>query len=95
MRTGTDPSSTGDDYFLFPAPAAPTPSHPKPTASSSSASLTSPVMSPDDVLRAYAERKAAGANKGFGGGISTVQISYPVPAANRSTSSGRGDEDVD
>ena len=48
------------------------------------------VMSPDDMLRAYAERKAAGANKGFGGGISTAQISYPVPAANTSTSSGSG-----
>ncbi|EDR02439.1 uncharacterized protein LACBIDRAFT_295409 [Laccaria bicolor S238N-H82] len=103
MRTGAD-SSTGDDDFLFSTPAAPTPSHPKPTASSSSAGLTSPVMSsmpmqpmpasvmsPDDMLRAYAERKAAGANKGgFGGGISTAQISYPVPAANTSTSSGSG-----
>ena len=90
MRKGTDPSSTGDDDFLFSAPAATTPSHPKPTASSSSASLTSPVMSPDDMLRAYAERKAAGANKGFGRGTSTAQISYPVPAANTSTSSGSG-----
>ena len=48
------------------------------------------VMSPDDMLRAYAERKAAGANEGFGGGISTAQISYPVPAANTSTSVGSG-----
>jgi hypothetical protein len=48
------------------------------------------VMSPDDMLRAYAERKAASASKGFGGGISTAQISYPVPAANTSTSSGSG-----
>ena len=45
-------------------------------------------MYPDDMLRAYAERKAAGANKGFGGAISTAQISYPVSAANTSTSSG-------
>ena len=45
-------------------------------------------MSLDDMLRAYAESKAAGANKGFGGGIPTAQISYPAPAANTSTSSG-------
>ena len=88
MRAGTD--STGDDDGLFSTLAAPTPSHPKPTASSSSAGLTNPVMSPNDMLRDYAERKAAGANKGFGGGISTAQISYPVPAANTSTSSGSG-----
>ena len=88
MRAGTD--STGDDYCLFSTPAAPTPSHSKPTASSSSAGLTNPVMSPNDMLRDYAERKAAGANKGFGGGISTAQISYPVPAANTSTGSGSG-----
>ena len=37
---------------------------------------------------AYEERKAAGANKGFGGGVTTTQVSYPVPAANASTSSG-------
>ena len=47
-------------------------------------------MSPDDMLRAYAEREAAGANKGIRGGISTAQISHPVPAANTSTSSGSG-----
>ena len=29
-----------------------------------------------------------GANKGFGGGITTTEVSYPVPAANTSTSSG-------
>ena len=45
-------------------------------------------MSPDDMLRAHVERKAVGANKGFEGGISTAQISYPVPVANTSTSSG-------
>ena len=36
---------------------------------------------------AYEERRAAGANKGFGGGVTTTQVSYPVPAANASTSS--------
>ena len=77
MRTGTDLSSTGDNDFIFSTPAVPTPSHHKPTASSS-AGLTSPVMSPtpmqpmpgsvmsrDDILRAYAERKATSANKDF------------------------------
>ena len=44
-------------------------------------------MSLDDMLRAHAECKAAGGNKGFEGGISTAQISYPVPVANTSTSS--------
>ena len=44
---------------------------------------------------AFEERRAAGANKGFGGGVTTTQVSYPVPAANTSTSSGSvGDEDV-
>ena len=47
-------------------------------------------MSPDDMLRAYAESKAAGANKGFGVGIPTAQINYPVPVANASTSTGSG-----
>ena len=85
---GTDPSSTGDNDFMFSTPAAPTPSHHKPTASSS-AGLTSPVMSSmamqpmsasimfaDNMLRAYAERKAMAANKSFEGGISMAQISY-------------------
>ena len=48
------------------------------------------AMYPDDMLRAYAERKAADANKGFKGGISTAQISYPISTANTSTSSGSG-----
>ena len=89
MRSGRDPSFAGDDDFMFSTPAAPTPSHPKPTAFSS-AGLTSPVMSRDDNLRAYAERKATSANKGFRGGILTAQLSHPVPAANTSTSSGSG-----
>ena len=92
MHSGTDPSFAGDDDFMF-SPAAPTPSHHEPMASSS-AGLTSPVMSsmpmqpmprsvmsPDDMLRAYAGHKATSTNKGFGGGISTAQISYPIPAA--------------
>ena len=45
---------------------------------------------PDDMLCAYAERKATIANKDYGRSISTAQISYPVPVANTSTSSGRG-----
>ena len=44
------------------------------------------IMSPDDMLRTWAEYKATNADKGFIGGISTAQISYPVPAANTSTS---------
>ena len=49
------------------------------------------AMSPDDMLRAYAELKATGAIKSLEGAISTAQISYPVPAANTSTSSGSGE----
>ena len=49
------------------------------------------AMSPDDMLRAYAELKATSANKGLEGAISTAQISYPVPAANTSTSSESGE----
>ena len=45
-------------------------------------------MSPDDMLLAYAERTVTSADKGSEGSISTAQISYPVPAANTSTSSG-------
>ena len=42
------------------------------------------------MLRTWAEHKAMNAEKGFGGGISTAQISQPVPAANTSTSSRSG-----
>ena len=48
------------------------------------------VISPYDMLHAYAEREATSANKGFGGGISIAQISHPVPAANTSASSRSG-----
>ena len=40
------------------------------------------------MLLAYAKRTATSADKGSEGSISTAQISYPVPAANTSTSSG-------
>ncbi|KAF8151440.1 hypothetical protein B0H34DRAFT_625733, partial [Crassisporium funariophilum] len=67
MRTGNDPSLPDD--FLFSAPTAPAPSYPKPVTStpqqmSSPIMSTMPmqpmpasVMSPDEMLRAYAERK--------------------------------------
>lgn len=93
MRTGGDQSGT-DDY-LFPTPSPPSPTHPKPTAASTPATMSSPVMStmpmqpmpasvmsPDDMLRAYAERKKSLA---AGKSITAASISYPIPAADLTT----------
>lgn len=66
MRTGTEDS--GHDELLFQAPASPTVVSPPPTALTHAHSsvvgmmpmqpMPASVMSPDDMLRAYAERRA-------------------------------------
>ena len=98
MRTGSgDPSQP--DEFLLPAaaPTPPTPAYPK-SVTSTPQQMSSPVMStmpmqpmpanvmsPDEMLRAYAERKKSmSAPKG---GVSTASISYPMPAAGSATPS--------
>ncbi|KAI6096787.1 hypothetical protein EDD16DRAFT_1749640 [Pisolithus croceorrhizus] len=62
MRTGTDDTGLGDDY-LFPSqtlvemPLPPTPAHAAPTSPIGMIPVSASVMSPDDMLRAYAGRK--------------------------------------
>ncbi len=91
MRTGGNQSGTDD--FLLPAPTPPTPIHAKPV--STPAVMSSPVMStmpmqpmpasvmsPDEMLRAYAERKKS---MSAAKPITTSLISYPMPVANSGT----------
>ncbi|KAF5376519.1 hypothetical protein D9615_008578 [Tricholomella constricta] len=62
-------TSTQDEYLFTPLPTPPAPIHPSPYSPSSYAFNTTPAspatpgaaLSPDDMLRAYAERKAAAA----------------------------------
>ncbi|KAF9481507.1 hypothetical protein BDN70DRAFT_876305 [Pholiota conissans] len=90
MRTGGPQES--DDYLFPTPPTPPTPTHqkltPTPHTMSSPVMPTMPmqpmpasVMSPDEMLRAYAKDKKSMAAGGAAAGV----ISYPVPAANAST----------
>jgi hypothetical protein len=92
MRTGGNQSGTDD--FLLPAPSPPSPAYPKPVTSTAAA-MNSPVMStmpmqpmpanvmsPDEMLRAYAERKKS---MSAAKPITTSSISYPMPVANSTT----------
>jgi hypothetical protein len=99
MRTGSGDPSEPDDFLLSAAaaPTPPTPAYPKSVTSTPQQQLSSPVMStmpmqpmpanvmsPDEMLRAYAERKKSmSASKG--GPVSTAFISYPMPAAGSAT----------
>jgi len=98
MRTGAGDPSEPDEFLLpTPAPAPPAPAYPK-SVTSTPQQLSSPVMStmpmqpmpanvmsPDEMLRAYAERKKSmSAPKG---GASGAFISYPMPAAGSVTPS--------
>ncbi|KAF8183673.1 hypothetical protein BJ912DRAFT_881343, partial [Pholiota molesta] len=87
MRT----QSESDDYLL-PTPASPPPAFPKPLPAAAPARIASPViaampmqpmpasvMSPDEMLRAYAERKKMSMGAAPKGG---VPISYPMPVAH-------------
>ena len=63
MRTGND-QGAGDDYLLpqkqsIDLPVPPSPVHPAPASSSDVMLVPDNVMSPDDMLRAYATRKMA------------------------------------
>lgn len=82
----SDPSftETSDDLIFPPAPPAPT--HAKsPTAPLSPAMQMHPVpagvMSPDEMLRAYAERKKAAGAGGFAAPGATMGVGYPAPVA--------------
>ena len=100
MRTGSGDPSEPDDFLLSAAaaPTPPTPAYPK-SVTSTPQQMSSPVMStmpmqpmpanvmsPDEMLRAYAERKKSmSASKGSP--VSTSFISYPMPAAGSATPS--------
>ena len=84
MRTGGEGSSTGDDDndYLLPSPMTsptlpkpPTPSHPKsPVGMMPMQPMPANVMSPDEMLRAYAEQRRPG--------TSTSAVSFPTPIVN-------------
>lgn len=64
MRTGNDDTDAGDDYLLpsqapVEMPLPPTPVHAAPTSPIGMVPMSASVMSPDEMLRAYAERKMA------------------------------------
>jgi hypothetical protein len=82
MRTGIDPGDA-DDFILSrtPPPALPTP--PTPTHQLANSPMTKQsvsVMSPDDLLRAYAARKVTPPMSSPSSG----SLSYPAPVANYS-----------
>ena len=91
MRTGTEDS--GHDELLFQAPASPTVVSPPPTALTHAHSsvvgmmpmqpMPANVMSPDDMLRAYAGRRpTTPSNASFPTSTPTAghpNISYPMP----------------
>ncbi|KAF8968497.1 hypothetical protein BDZ97DRAFT_1654857 [Flammula alnicola] len=92
MRTGGNSSEPDDLLLSTPAPLAPT--YPKPVITTPQA-MASPVMStmpmqpmpanvmsPDEMLRAYAERKKSMAGHKS---ITPASISYPMPVANSGT----------
>jgi len=84
MRTGGDGSgdSDGENDYLFDAPPSPAPQPPTPIHAKSPVGMMpmqpmpANVMSPDEMLRAYAERRAA-----TGPGPAPA-VSYPAPVAN-------------
>jgi len=90
MRTGgsdtLSPAHDNDD-FLF-APTPPSPTHLKapksPVGMMPMQPMPANVMSPDEMLRAYAERRpTTPITNSFGAGIS-----YPIPAANNYNGNG-------
>jgi hypothetical protein len=80
MRTGNE--DTGDDYLLpdeqsADMPLPPVPAHPAPEPVMSMMPMPASVMSPDEMLRAYAERKMKSPPP-------TGSLAFPVPAASYS-----------
>ncbi|OAX33302.1 hypothetical protein K503DRAFT_748909 [Rhizopogon vinicolor AM-OR11-026] len=80
MRTGNE--TTGDDYLLpqeqgVDMPLPPVPAHAAPEPVMSMMPMPDSVMSPDEMLRAYAERKMKSPPPG--------SLTFPVPAASYSS----------
>ncbi|KAG1726826.1 hypothetical protein EDB19DRAFT_1833293 [Suillus lakei] len=79
MRTGNEAS--GDDYLLpqdqqsVDMPLPPVPAHPAPESGLAMMPMPASVMSPDEMLRAYAERKMKSPPP-------TGSLAFPVPAAS-------------
>lgn len=78
MRTGNEAS--GDDYLLpqeqsVAMPLPPVPAHPAPESGLSMMPMPASIMSPDDMLRAYAERKMKSPPP-------TGSLAFPVPAVS-------------
>jgi hypothetical protein len=78
MRTGNEDS--GDDFLLpqeqqsVDIPLPPVPAHPAPESGLAMMPMPASVMSPDEMLRAYAERKMKSPPPGT--------LAFPVPAAS-------------
>lgn len=78
MRTGADPSDAGDEYLIpsqppVELPLPPVPAHAAP-GSPVSMMMPASVMSPDEMLRAYADRKMTSPPPG--GPVSFPAASY-------------------
>jgi hypothetical protein len=88
MRTGAQDSKDGDDYILPPRtpspvmPTLPTPSHQNPKSPVLGMMPMQPmpanVMSPDEMLRAYATRKVTSPTSSPSSG----SLAFPAPVAN-------------
>ncbi|KAG1790477.1 hypothetical protein EV424DRAFT_1508866 [Suillus variegatus] len=79
MRTGNE--AGGDDYLLpqeqqsVDMPLPPVPAHPAPESGLSMMPMPASVMSPDEMLRAYAERRMKSPPP-------TGSLAFPIPAAS-------------
>jgi hypothetical protein len=84
MRTGTNDPADADDFILSrtpptPLPAPPTPTHQPPMSPLMGMQpMPANVMSPDELLRAYATRKVTSPTSSPTPG----NIAFPAPAAN-------------
>jgi len=79
MRTGMDDTGVGDEYLIpsqpsFELPLPPVPVHAAPGSPVSMMPMPASVMSPDEMLRAYADRKMTSPPPGGA-------VSFPAPAA--------------
>ncbi|KAH7925789.1 hypothetical protein BV22DRAFT_1128740 [Leucogyrophana mollusca] len=80
MRTGTEGENPGEDYLLPPQkqsvelPLPPTPVHHAASSPIGMIPMHASVMSPDEMLRAYAERKVTSPPP-------TGAVAFPAPAA--------------
>ncbi|KIJ62455.1 hypothetical protein HYDPIDRAFT_94457 [Hydnomerulius pinastri MD-312] len=80
MRTGNTDQGSGDDYLLpskesVELPLPPVPAHPGPASPPGMMPMPASVMSPDEMLRAYAERKMTSPPP-------TSPIAFPTPSVN-------------